>query len=55
MEGVVALLIPIICGGILPILAIYFGVRQKMNETNQRSQVVIAALEKNPNIERKNC
>ena len=51
MEGVVALLIPIICGGILPILAIYFGVRQKMNETNQRSQVVIAALEKNPNID----
>ena len=51
IEGVIALLIPIGCGCILPIVAIWLGVRQKMNETNQRTQIVLAALEKNPEMD----
>ncbi|MCR4921459.1 MAG: hypothetical protein K5945_07135 [Bacteroidaceae bacterium] len=47
MEDVVALLIPIACGCVLPIMAIWFGVRQKMNETNKRTQIILAAIEKN--------
>jgi len=46
-----AALIPIACGCVLPIMAIYFGVRQKMNETNSRTKIVLAAIEKNPDMD----
>ena len=46
-NGAIALLIPIACGCVLPIMAIWFGVRQKMNETNKRTQIILAAIEKN--------
>lgn len=51
MEGIVALLIPIGCGCILPIFAIWMGVRKEMNETNTRTQIVLAAIEKNPEMD----
>lgn len=47
MEQLAGILIPIACGCVLPIMGIYFGVRQKMNETNQRTQIILAAIEKN--------
>lgn len=51
MEGIIALLIPIACGCILPIFAIWMGVRKEMNETNTRTQIVLAAIEKNPDMD----
>lgn len=42
---------PIACGCILPIVAILADVRKKMNETNQRTQIVLAAIEKNPDMD----
>ena len=51
MENLVAILVPIACGCILPIFGIWMGVRQKMNETNSRTQVVLAAIEKNPDVD----
>lgn len=44
------ILIPITCGCILPIVIVWLHVRTKMNETNQRTQIVLAALEKNPDM-----
>ena len=47
MEGI---LIPIACGCVLPIVIVWLYVRTKMNETNQRTQIDLAALEKNPEM-----
>ena len=51
MEQIVALLIPLGCGCVLPIVVIWLGIRQKMNETNQRTKIVLAAIEKNPEMD----
>ena len=51
MEDIVALLIPIGCGCVLPIVAIWLAVRLKMNETNKRTEIVLAAIEKNPEMD----
>ncbi len=51
MENLAAILVPIACGCVLPIVAILSGVRKKMNETNQRTQIVLAAIEKNPEMD----
>ena len=41
----------ILCGCVLPIIFIWMETRRKMNETNARTQVVMAALEKNPDMD----
>lgn len=41
----------ILCGCVLPIIFIWMETRQKMNETNARTQIVTAALEKNPDMD----
>ena len=51
MENLAEILVPIACGCILPIVAILSGVRKKMNETNQRTKIVLAAIEKNPEMD----
>ena len=51
MEDLVAILVPIACGCVLPIFGIWWGVRQKMNETNKRTEIVLAAIEKNPEMD----
>ena len=39
------------CGCVLPIVYIWFETRRKMNDTNQRTQIVLAAIEKNPEMD----
>ena len=51
MEQLVDILVPIACGCILPIVIIFLSVRQKMNETNKRTEIVLAAIEKNPEMD----
>lgn len=51
MEGVVALLIPIACGCVLPIMLVWLSIRKKMNETDQRTKIILAYIEKNPNMD----
>ena len=46
METVVKI-IAIICTVALPILIVWLNNRKKINETNQRTQIVLAAIEKN--------
>ena len=41
----------ILCGCVLPIIFIWMETRRKMNEANARTQIVMAALEKNPDMD----
>ena len=51
VAGIITMFIPIACGCILPMFAIWMGVRQKMNETSSRTKIVLAAIEKNPDMD----
>lgn len=51
MIAMIWVLVPIACGCILPIFAIWMGIRNKMNETNTRTQIALAAIEKNPDMD----
>ena len=35
----------------VPVLIVWFNVRRKINETNSRTQILLAALEKNPEMD----
>lgn len=51
MHDLFQILVPLACGCVLPILVIWFIIRKEMNETNQRTQIVLAAIEKNPDMD----
>ena len=51
MEHLVEILVPIACGCILPIVIIWLSVRRRINETNARTQITLAAIEKNPEMD----
>ena len=51
IEGLKEILVPIFCGCILPIVAYWLYVRESTNKTNQRTQIVLAAIEKNPDMD----
>ena len=51
MEQLAGIIITIACGCILPIFGIWWGVRQKMNETNRQTEIILAAIEKNPEMD----
>ena len=51
LRYLVPILVPIACGCVLPIMIIWFSVREKMNKTNQHTQIVLAAIEKNPEMD----
>ena len=44
-------LVPIACGCVLPIVAIWLGIRHSINETNKRTEILLAAIEKNPDMD----
>ena len=51
MNGLEEIIVPIVCAGVLPIMVVWFIVRRKMNETNKRTQIILAAIEKNPEMD----
>ncbi len=51
MHDLVQILIPLGCGCVLPIMVVWFIIRESMNKTNQRTQIVLAAIEKNPDMD----
>ena len=51
MHDFIKILPAIACGCVLPIVYIWFETRRKMNDTNQRTQIVLAAIEKNPDMD----
>ena len=48
LDELISMLPIILCGCVLPIMVVWFVVRKKINETNARTQIVTAAIEKNP-------
>lgn len=46
MESIVKIIL-ILCAVALPVLIVWLNNRKKINETNQRTQIVLAAIEKN--------
>ena len=51
LDELISMLPIILCGCVLPIIFIWMETRRKMNETNARTQIVTAALEKNPDMD----
>ena len=51
MYHLVPILVPIACGCVLPIMIVWLTIRESMNKTNQRTQIVLAAIEKNPDMD----
>ncbi|MBO4659525.1 MAG: hypothetical protein J5637_07880 [Prevotella sp.] len=51
MRDLIPILVPITCGCVLPIMIIWFFIRNKMNDTNKRTEIVLAAIEKNPDMD----
>ena len=51
MNALIESLVPIVCAGVLPIMIVWFINRRKMNETNKRTQIILAAIEKNPEMD----
>ena len=51
MHDLVPILVPIACGCVLPIMIVWLSIRESMNKTNQRTQIVLAAIEKNPDLD----
>jgi len=51
MHYLVAILVPIACGCVLPIMIVWLTIRESINKTNQRTKIVLAAIEKNPDMD----
>lgn len=51
MHDLIPILVPIACGCVLPIMIVWFSIRESMNKTNQRTKIVLAAIEKNPDMD----
>ena len=51
ISALMSLLIPIACGCILPIFAIWMGIRKEINDSKNRTQIMMAAIEKNPDVD----
>ena len=51
MEHLTELLVPIALGCVAPIVIVWLIVRRRMNETNARTQIALAAIEKNPDMD----
>ena len=51
MNGIIQIIVPIALGCVLPIVIVWLKVRLHMNETNKRTQIVLAAIEKNPDMD----
>lgn len=51
MNALVDILVPIALGGVLPVMLFWLFIRQRMNETNKRTQIIMAAIEKNPEMD----
>ena len=51
MEALEDILVPLGLCCILPIVLVWLSVKRRMNETNARTQIVMAAIEKHPDMD----
>lgn len=50
MEGILSIFWLIGCSTVLPIIIIWLVTRKQINETNKRTEIIMSALEKNPDV-----
>lgn len=50
MEGILSIFWLIGCSTVLPIIIIWLFTRKQINETNKRTEIIMSALEKNPDV-----
>lgn len=51
MEDLVAILVSLGCGMVLPLGIVWIIVKRKMAEDMSRKEIILSALEKNPNVD----
>ena len=51
MHDLIKTLVPIACGCVLPITIVWLNIRKSMNMANQRTKIILAAIEKNPDMD----
>ena len=51
MDQLVAILVPLGCGMVLPIVIVSIISKRKMAEDMSRKEIILSALEKNPNVD----
>ena len=51
METFCDMIVLTACGCVLPIVVVWLVIRHRMNETNSRTQIALAAIEKNPDMD----
>lgn len=51
MKDLVTILVPLGCGMVLPLGIVWIIVKQKMAEDMSRKEIILSALEKNPNVD----
>ena len=51
MNGLEDILVPLGICVALPLTIVWMYIRKKMNETNKRTQIVMAVIEKNPDVD----
>lgn len=50
MEEIISIFWLIGCSTVLPIIIIWLVTRKQINETNKRTEIIMSALEKNPDV-----
>lgn len=50
MDEVLGIFLLIGCSTVLPIILIWLVTRKQINETNKRTEIIMSALEKNPDV-----
>ena len=51
MHDLIPILVPIACGCVLPIMIVWLDGRRKMAESRNHTQIILAAIEKNPDMD----
>ena len=51
LISIIKSLVPIACGVVLPIVMVWLSERNKQHETDKRSEIAMAIIEKNPDID----
>ena len=51
LNSIIESLVPIACGVVLPIVMVWLYYRNEQLEATKRSEIVIAAIEKNPEVD----
>ena len=51
LNSIIDSLVPIACGGVLPIVMVWLYYRNKQLEATKRSEIVMAVIEKNPEVD----